>query len=107
MNATEAREVFNLAGHLVKVLLDENFHSHKATPLALKALEAKGYLAALKGDEVKTLVKAIENVFEDVICFNIQDKPFVDNSGNVSCESIECDECVVCRAKEALKLFDR
>lgn len=45
MTAEKAKEFFNLAGHLIPILLDEKFHSHKAESVALKALEAKGFLA--------------------------------------------------------------
>ena len=61
MNIREAREIVSELKHLERAIKDDRLY----TPVQLKVqdyIEARGYLAAIDGPEVRALVEALEHI---------------------------------------------
>jgi len=80
MNAKEAREIIKSRNGLTP------------KPYSFEEGIANGYFKALKGPEVKALVEALEEMYDNELCWDTKDEE-------------ECGECGWCKAKKAINQY--
>ena len=86
MNAEEAK---NTIKHSEKYCDIPDIKSHHQSYSI-----AVGYLKALEGPEVKALIEALEETYENEMCWDTNDEE-------------ECGECGWCKAKSAIKQYHK